>query len=287
MDNDTATTNELLRDFIVSHELLQGASAARRDATKARRDALASLAAKLPVCNEPVVAPLTTPDGGTRYLSVVPGAPRLAVSEKALLKMADALTPDDFQEVAQNMSDEMVPVREVITTTMLARLQRFGGPKTRLLKRKPKNAREVDLALDTEQMEWVKTCLRDVPALAPLREQTSALATQLREVLPGASDPDFYRPLVVNLNDEQREMVLRARRTVRKPPLTKSTLMDFLEAMQSERLERVVSRGSVDASELCSLCKRIVEALVRAVSEWRAKNSTERIDLTLAAKAIK
>lgn len=280
------TVQDTLREFIVSCTKLKEESAkydaARKQRNQAREQLKNTILPQLqsaPDTGQLIAAQLQPSTQGAKpqYMTLCKTQPSLSLSDKSLQACVGGLDPGNVKAVISGLDPhDMVPVRKIITDAILLQLTRPGKTQVKLLKRVPKTARIIQLpTLDAEQQQWVDACVQSLPPITSLRKQERQLNVQLQECLPGAQDPGFKKPIVVNLGDDQGvcRMMLRYKpEPAVKPKLNRELLLQFLDKMQSTRLEQLVSVASADPDELTGLSQRIMPALVRAVRDWQAQH---------------
>lgn len=281
------TLQDTLREFIKSTTKLREESAkydaARKQRTQARRQLKNTILPQLQQesasqQDQIIVAQLQPSNRGKpQYMAVTTPSPSLNLSDKSLQSCVSGLDTTHVKTVIANLDpNDMVSVRKIISDAILLQLTRPGKPQVKLLKRLPKRARVVQLPpLDAEQQEWVDACIQLLPPIAPLRKQEKQLNAQLQECIPGAQAPGFAAPIVVNLGADLGvcNMTLRYKPELgAKPKLNRELLLQFLDKMQSSRLEKLVSATSANPEELTAISQRIMPALVRAVRDWQAQH---------------
>lgn len=285
------TVQDTLREFIVSSTKLKEESAKYDAVRKQRIQARAQLKGQiLPQLQQqsdlipdsgkrPIVAAQlkpSQPGAKAQYMTLCTTGPSLNLSDKSLQACVGGLDASHVKAVISNLDpNDMVPVRKIITDAILLQLTRPGKTQVKLLKRVPKSARIIQLPLDAEQQQWVDACVQSLPPITELRKQEKQLNAQLQGCLPGAQDPNFKKPIVVNLGQDQGvcRMMLRYKpEPGAKPKLNRDLLLQFLDKMQSTRLEQLVSASSANPDELTAISQRIMPALVRAVRDWQAQH---------------
>jgi hypothetical protein len=278
------TVQDTLREFIVSCTKLKEESAkydaARKQRNQAREQLKNTILPQLQNSPDQVVAAQLQPSAQgakPQYMTLCKTQPSLSLSDKSLQACVGGLDPSNVKAVISSLDpNDMVPIRKIITDAILLQLTRPGKTQVKLLKRVPKSARIVQLpALDAEQQQWVDACVQSLPPISTLRKQERQLNAQLQECLPGAQEAGFKKPIVINLGEDQGvcRMVLRYKPEPGvKPKLNRDLLLQFLDKMQSTRLEQLVSSASANADELAAISQRIMPALVRAVRDWQAQH---------------
>lgn len=264
---------QVLRDFVFTSMELEEQSRAQRQSRQATKEAHRHVAALL---NENEAVAL---EDDTFLVKRTP-APRVKLSEGALAAVSEHICDQDFGFIRDMAAGDVVPIKDIVTRAILNKLTHTPPPVTRVVRRLPRGTNVVEL--DEEQQQWVAACQRAVAApVGSLRKTSQALVSQLQQAMPSATEPDFQRPIVMNVGEEQRHLVLRAVTKTKKPSMTQERLLAFLDALQSQHLDRVVSTSSVQPSELVALIKRIMPALVQAIKEWKASHAVVTMGLTV------
>ena len=117
--------------------------------------------------------------------------------------------------------------------------------------------------------------------LVALRAQQAELAERVRQSLPGADAPDYKQELVVNLADGQERLLLKNATKFRKPPINKATFLEFMAAVDFAKLDKVVTADTLEPEEVCTLAKRVLPAILKAMNEWQARHAAHTTQLRL------
>lgn len=275
-----------LKEFVLNHHRMGQLNAELRQRRKAKREAKARLLESLQGASTALKC------DGQCIVVTITQPKRSAVSHTDLAATAEALTPAEveaaFREVAAGT--DMVPLRDVVSRAVLLHLQSCrpaGAPTVKVRRGDAKQLPVVWAAADSQQ--WRDAVAAAAPKthieaeVTELRKRQAALSVGLQGGLQGADAPDFQRPLYVNLEEGEREFMLRNKPSVRKPALNYNRLTQFLTCARNDKLDRMVSASTIDYSDVCALSRQMLPGVLTAIREWQAKHATVSMQLQLVA----